>query len=1517
MNRRTLLPLMILGLVLSPATPAGATVFPDLDVRLIHDPDYIPTPGETVELTLEIEAYESLDLRSTTLTSDRSPQGQAHWVPVSFSVPSLLSLSAGQIYTQTISAVANNPTEPLFVDVLVDGHTLRFLSFLVPPADGVGQTLPGSTAKNSAYLGHAIPDPSPHRGVAPLDRPGAGLEAPVDTGVETSSAAPAATYTVQGRIRYYDDGGSLRDADGVTVVVFEYNPGLDFVVALATTGPDGTWSTQFSWNKSDLPDLYIHAQSANSRVVVGMPLGSYNLPYGFVSNVQDDHPGPTVNFGVGAPMSGSQANQAFHAQTALTRAWRFLDQNNYGGIPPVEVAYPQGNWPHYNSGQSEIRILAGEPGDSGLDTIWRERTLWHEYGHHTVHWLGEGQGTNYCNAGNRCDEPLEDCRHCIWCQETGADAWNEGFPSWISDYIGRWQVNSGYVAPISAYDHETVGPCDIEDNGTGGYDDAYKTEGALTALLRDIEDSAQDDDVRGGPIPAQDRLSTGAKLVLDLGLVDDPSTPQEFLDTFLAVYPNSRKALWATAWNNGYDIDDDLPNLVTDLASPTHPTLQSSPDNTAEFTWTPATDPTSGIAGYSVSLTGSPSFPDQIMDIGNVSSYTSAPLAPGTHYFNIRTVDLVGNWSNGYWAYGPFTIRDPLPPDLVAATDGLLAYPQVPRASGDATGQSVPLPTQLVGGADTWLNAMVYNSGDEPTAGSPRTWMMVDGIREHDPIISDFFPLSGQSYRPFLNQGPTVVPSGRHTLTLFADGYENMPEPSESNNFHTRQWVWTGTSLGAIPLQRVAPVGPYAGWQYTQVPAFQAPNADGLTVQTAGQVISGVAIRMVDASDDYDLRSHWHSLSPQSGFEIADLQAYSFREEERIDAVFVNLQQTTLDEWDFSVVNENGVSRAATSGDYVAHRTDSQALAMGVPRSSAVPAGESLTLFHFVYTGRLVSRSIVAEVDPAAGPFHLARYAVDFDHAALADHEQVVTTDVAGRAAMNFPVVPGTHVFALWQDPKDAPAAKRAEMAVPYTVTIDFALPDLDVATPSGWAAPLVPRPAPDGTAGSAPLPTSLPGDQPSTYLNSARTNLGGGTAAAFTDEIWLDGELLTQMPLAPMTGGTTRTINDPTRYTVRGGRHTLALRVDHPASVEELVETGQVDANQWVWQPGTLATGALVSRSAPPPSDGGWDLLLQSGAAVTPELNCDGLRLPLPAPSGEDGHWMALACMPGDSSNVDLRLHPRANNATSGFSEIKTLSAEPPGTLDYVLLNYRVLAAEQYDVGVVRVEGDQGYDATAVASTYLGSSPAGDFGPFPLGPDAPLRLLEMTLPAGPVAIGMQAASPGVQWGMVLHRANLPYQSAGFPGGEWKAEGAAVGDPAWLTVDLPQGGNYCLAVWKQRSQDLSQPAEFSLSIQSWATDAPDAAPMARAGIVAIAPNPFNPATTVHFDVAKAGPVKLEIFDVRGSRVAVLVDRRMEAGRHERRWDGRDVRGQAVSSGVYYVRLISSETTDQKKMVLVE
>jgi hypothetical protein len=83
------------------------------------------------------------------------------------------------------------------------------------------------------------------------------------------------------------------------------------------------------------------------------------------------------------------------------------------------------------------------------------------------------------------------------------------------------------------------------------------------------------------------------------------------------------------------------------------------------------------------------------------------------------------------------------------------------------------------------------------------------------------------------------------------------------------------------------------------------------------------------------------------------------------------------------------------------------------------------------------------------------------------------------------------------------------------------------------------------------------------------------------------------------------------------------------------------------------------------------------------------------------------------------------------------------------------------------------------------------------------------------------------------------------------------------------------------------------------------------------PNPFNPETTIAFDLPQAGSVELQVFDLLGQTVRTLVAQELSAGTHQMLWRGVDDRGQQVSSGVYFYRLKAGGYTQMRRMLLLK
>lgn len=204
---------------------------------------------------------------------------------------------------------------------------------------------------------------------------------------------------------------------------------------------------------------------------------------------------------------------------------------------------------------------------------------------------------------------------------------------------------------------------------------------------------------------------TGATVVLKDSITANLLTNQHGGDDLLLgeiLDSSSRSASWTVNWPTegvksfavtassdnmigktvdvSVTVDGTDPSLVTNLGSTNHVTNVWSNNASITYAWTAATDALSGVDGYGISTSfGGPSAPADAKDISAVTSFSEVLSSNSTgYYFNIKTVDRSGNWTNSYASTGPYLI-DTVDPGLAA---NLISTTHTPNVWSKNTGIS-------------------------------------------------------------------------------------------------------------------------------------------------------------------------------------------------------------------------------------------------------------------------------------------------------------------------------------------------------------------------------------------------------------------------------------------------------------------------------------------------------------------------------------------------------------------------------------------------------------------------------------------------------------------------------------------------------------------------------------------------------------------------------------------------------------------------------------------------------------
>jgi hypothetical protein len=203
----------------------------------------------------------------------------------------------------------------------------------------------------------------------------------------------------------------------------------------------------------------------------------------------------------------------------------------------------------------------------------------------------------------------------------------------------------------------------------------------------------------------------------------------------------------------------------------------------------------------------------------------------------------------------------------------------------------------------------------------------------------------------------------------------------------------------------------------------------------------------------------------------------------------------------------------------------------------------------------------------------------------------------------------------------------------------------------------------------------------------------------------------------------------------------------------------------------------------------------------------------------------------------------------------------------------------------------------------------AGDFA-YVVSISGHMRVIDISIPSSPVQISSLATGPGVEISVVDGLAYIASLSNAL-------QVIDISDHANLTecgffessargVTVNQGNVYLSA----------GPEGFWILRYDAVSGVPPTLPMQPSLRLAVNPNPFNPQTTITFEIPAPGHTKLRIFDLQGRLITTLVEEISPAGHREVRWNGRDAEGREVPSGIYLSRLEAGGQVAYGRMTLV-
>ena len=83
------------------------------------------------------------------------------------------------------------------------------------------------------------------------------------------------------------------------------------------------------------------------------------------------------------------------------------------------------------------------------------------------------------------------------------------------------------------------------------------------------------------------------------------------------------------------------------------------------------------------------------------------------------------------------------------------------------------------------------------------------------------------------------------------------------------------------------------------------------------------------------------------------------------------------------------------------------------------------------------------------------------------------------------------------------------------------------------------------------------------------------------------------------------------------------------------------------------------------------------------------------------------------------------------------------------------------------------------------------------------------------------------------------------------------------------------------------------------------------------PNPFNPTTSIDVQIAQKSKLLVQVFDAKGRLVNTLINNNIDVGYYHVMWNGKDSKGYDMSTGVYFISVVSGIDRNTQKIILLK